>query len=539
MRCHYCQHDNRPEAKFCENCGALQNQLICPSCDHNNSENNKFCEHCGHEIVPPATHLSAPETADQTIVEKHTEATPRSTPQKEVPASEELESANEPEVVIDPVPGFAQADPVTTNTNYVPASEEIATQIAQTVVPSATSAQAPIIVVQQQKRGAPGWVWALGGILGTILILLLLIWTNVVIVPPAPQAIGSTDNPLPEFVSSAWNSMRDWQQGNFTDRGVPAAQPAATNQDENEERPPAQGSNQGGGAVAAPQGNACPWGQVSILEHIEADGTVFVDVHFPAGWKAEEINKLPEGPFNSHKWQETILVTSPSGVETPLVWAGYVEPTGNWETIHCDPDFDNIPLVLNCEMQVNMGGCCIESSSKPQVQFMDHEEKCVENIEITGDAQPEFGLGDGGQSTACSENISNPSVVPYYDASNNLVVILNASSPFQSSSYNANISSASGLSADYGCGVSQNDSSQMVCTGSLQSVNAQNGVLTLSPMSESCAVLEQGFLIPGIPTPEPTATSDRDSCPAGQSMCGGSCCSDGHCCNGGCFQSCP
>ena len=46
MQCDSCQHQNRPDARFCSECG--QRLLIkCPQCGSGNTPNSKFCDACG------------------------------------------------------------------------------------------------------------------------------------------------------------------------------------------------------------------------------------------------------------------------------------------------------------------------------------------------------------------------------------------------------------------------------------------------------------------------------------------------------------
>jgi class 3 adenylate cyclase/tetratricopeptide (TPR) repeat protein len=64
MRCAQCQHGNRPQAKFCEECGTPLARS-CPKCGTALSPSGKFCPECGHPVggaseAPPR--LPAPET---------------------------------------------------------------------------------------------------------------------------------------------------------------------------------------------------------------------------------------------------------------------------------------------------------------------------------------------------------------------------------------------------------------------------------------------------------------------------------------------
>ncbi len=59
MPCPNCQHENRPGAKFCDNCGhKLQN--TCPNCGIVNRADARFCDNCGHNLAQPAPAKSDP-----------------------------------------------------------------------------------------------------------------------------------------------------------------------------------------------------------------------------------------------------------------------------------------------------------------------------------------------------------------------------------------------------------------------------------------------------------------------------------------------
>ncbi|GHO74089.1 hypothetical protein KSD_18600 [Ktedonobacter sp. SOSP1-85] len=47
--CHYCQHYNKPNMRFCTRCGAPMNQ--CASCGTMNPANNRFCTACGQPLI--------------------------------------------------------------------------------------------------------------------------------------------------------------------------------------------------------------------------------------------------------------------------------------------------------------------------------------------------------------------------------------------------------------------------------------------------------------------------------------------------------
>jgi class 3 adenylate cyclase/tetratricopeptide (TPR) repeat protein len=64
MPCPRCQHENRPQAKFCEECAAPLART-CPNCGAQASPTAKFCSECAHplaEPVPPQARFTSPET---------------------------------------------------------------------------------------------------------------------------------------------------------------------------------------------------------------------------------------------------------------------------------------------------------------------------------------------------------------------------------------------------------------------------------------------------------------------------------------------
>ena len=60
MICTNCAADNRPEAKFCRECGAAL-AVRCPACGAANEPGQKFCDECGTPLqAPAAASASAP-----------------------------------------------------------------------------------------------------------------------------------------------------------------------------------------------------------------------------------------------------------------------------------------------------------------------------------------------------------------------------------------------------------------------------------------------------------------------------------------------
>jgi hypothetical protein len=52
MHCSRCQHENRPRAKFCEECGASLSRA-CKSCGAELPAMARFCPECGTPVVAP------------------------------------------------------------------------------------------------------------------------------------------------------------------------------------------------------------------------------------------------------------------------------------------------------------------------------------------------------------------------------------------------------------------------------------------------------------------------------------------------------
>ena len=52
IKCPGCQHENRPQAKFCEECGGALTRA-CPNCGTPLSATAKFCSECAHPLAAP------------------------------------------------------------------------------------------------------------------------------------------------------------------------------------------------------------------------------------------------------------------------------------------------------------------------------------------------------------------------------------------------------------------------------------------------------------------------------------------------------
>ena len=61
MRCPSCNRDNRPDRRFCTECGAVLS-VVCPSCGAPTEAGEKFCGGCGARLqtAAPAIAVSTP-----------------------------------------------------------------------------------------------------------------------------------------------------------------------------------------------------------------------------------------------------------------------------------------------------------------------------------------------------------------------------------------------------------------------------------------------------------------------------------------------
>ena len=68
MKCPRCQHENRPNAKFCEECAAPLARA-CANCGGQVSATAKFCPECAHPLA--ATSAGPRFTSPETYTPKH------------------------------------------------------------------------------------------------------------------------------------------------------------------------------------------------------------------------------------------------------------------------------------------------------------------------------------------------------------------------------------------------------------------------------------------------------------------------------------
>ena len=70
MRCQRCQHDNRPGAKFCEECAAPFARR-CANCGTDLSATAKFCSECAHPAQAQAAAPAGRDVAPEAYTPKH------------------------------------------------------------------------------------------------------------------------------------------------------------------------------------------------------------------------------------------------------------------------------------------------------------------------------------------------------------------------------------------------------------------------------------------------------------------------------------
>jgi class 3 adenylate cyclase len=58
MLCIRCQHDNSPDAKFCNGCG-IRLELVCPQCRYTNPPGSRFCAQCASPLPNSGTSVSS------------------------------------------------------------------------------------------------------------------------------------------------------------------------------------------------------------------------------------------------------------------------------------------------------------------------------------------------------------------------------------------------------------------------------------------------------------------------------------------------
>ena len=64
MKCPACAHENRPGAKFCEECAGTLKR-VCASCKAELRPTAKFCDECGASTAAAATQPDAPAAVER------------------------------------------------------------------------------------------------------------------------------------------------------------------------------------------------------------------------------------------------------------------------------------------------------------------------------------------------------------------------------------------------------------------------------------------------------------------------------------------
>jgi class 3 adenylate cyclase/tetratricopeptide (TPR) repeat protein len=70
MRCAACEHENRPDRRYCSNCGGVL-EIACPHCGTANEAGDRFCGGCGAELGRPARDsavIASPSEAERRVV---------------------------------------------------------------------------------------------------------------------------------------------------------------------------------------------------------------------------------------------------------------------------------------------------------------------------------------------------------------------------------------------------------------------------------------------------------------------------------------
>src|SRR5579859_4691488 len=70
MLCIRCQHDNSPDAKFCNGCGARL-ELTCPQCRHSNPPGSRYCAQCASQLSSAGISSSSRFGSPQAYTPKH------------------------------------------------------------------------------------------------------------------------------------------------------------------------------------------------------------------------------------------------------------------------------------------------------------------------------------------------------------------------------------------------------------------------------------------------------------------------------------
>jgi len=481
MRCPNCEFENREGVNFCEECGEKLEQPIpglCPYCGFQNREGVNFCEECGTRLE-----------TEQPLPSKKKHAAKKAKPAKKT----ERKPRRKPKPIPEPKP-----------------------QPQQRSQPESVSQQTPpqtvVVQVQQEKKRRFNPLWL------ALLLLLLVISCGClmmydVVVPPA--SVASAVDPMLEAVRVRIPPGIDRAIGGVAEGlgAQPGGDGGVANDDNN-----AGNANQPA-EVAPPGDQVCEQlndhfnsGELQSLVTCAEDSNgqisddecrISVDM-----WDImdDDLDKLPMDEIRE------------KGFEVRYRWkngkSGIVKITDtctvlNWcNNIPRDPNSDRLDYTIlyeGCEIGKDYSdGRLIEDAPPP--------------------ADPE-----------CCSNTGFYNI--YYEAGLLYFDIECKNERFAEQTARGTVYDGAGnFWTDVECKVENNDAfSFFECEG-LNAVSVKSGAVRIEMEYEDaagniCQIEDAGGSF------QPPAM-----CPDGQSLCAGSCCSEGHCCtcNGklGCWQSC-
>ena len=86
------------------------------------------------------------------------------------------------------------------------------------------------------------------------------------------------------------------------------------------------------------------------------------------------------------------------------------------------------------------------------------------------------------------------------------------------------------------CCVKDEDPTLQYCKGAINDQKkSMTRIVSLDPDCPWQVEFQSPYYEPPAPADDTTGGTSDDGCPSGQSMCGGSCCTDGHCSGGSCY----
>lgn len=487
MRCPNCQFENREGVHFCEECGEkliMASPSLCPSCGFQNREGVNFCEECGSKLGADAA-----------------------APAKKKPTGRKVKPAPKPEPKRKP---RAKPQPE-------PPPE---TQPAPSPQPEQESNQAPpqtvVVQVQQEQKRRINPLWL------ALLLLLLVISCGClmmydVVVPPA--SVAAAVDPMLEAVRMRIPAGIDRAIGGIAE-GL-GAQPGG---DGGKAVGEVDGG-QAGGVVEEGKGGVETVASVGecndLIEQFKSgDSSTFFAC-------SEDYNDIFGGTIASNLCTAAVADQNFAGSPMQELGEKYgIEIRFEWE--------DGRKGVSKCKDGVTFWRCTVPRDQDSEridytisigdCEFGDHSwEQPIE--EPPPPAEP-----------VCCTNIQFVNL--YYEAGLLYFDILCNDTRFADQTARGTVFDGAGnFWTDVECKTVNNDAfSFFECKG-LNAVSVKSGNVRLemryadAASDGHCEIESAGGSFP------PPAM-----CPSGQSLCAGSCCSEGHCCtcNGklGCWQSC-